>query len=30
MFEETDRKLCIICSKSTLDMAYPGLVLANY
>lgn len=29
MFEETDRKLCIICSKGTLDMAYPGLVLAN-
>ena len=31
MFEDetTDRKLCIICSKGTLDMAYPGLVLAN-
>ena len=30
MFEdETDRKLCIICSKGSLDMAYPGLVLAN-
>ena len=29
MFEETDRNLCIICSKGTLDMAYPGLVLAN-
>lgn len=31
MWEEkdTDRKLCIICSKGTLDMAYPGLVLAN-
>ena len=27
--EETDRKICIICSKGTLDMAYPGLVLAN-
>jgi peroxiredoxin family protein len=27
--KETDRKLCIICSKGTLDMAYPGLVLAN-
>jgi peroxiredoxin family protein len=26
---ETDRKLCIICSKGSLDMAYPGLVLAN-
>ena len=30
MFEEhSDRKLCIICSKGTLDMAYPGMVLAN-
>ena len=30
MFEQNeDRKLCIICSKGTLDMAYPGLVLAN-
>ncbi len=27
--DETDRKLCVICSKGTLDMAYPGLVLAN-
>jgi peroxiredoxin family protein len=27
--EETDRTLCIICSKGSLDMAYPGLVLAN-
>jgi len=27
--EDTDRKLCIICSKGTLDMAYPGMVLAN-
>ena len=26
---EAERKLCIICSKGTLDMAYPGLVLAN-
>ena len=26
---ETDRKLVIICSKGNLDMAYPGLVLAN-
>lgn len=25
----TKRKLAIICSKGTLDMAYPGLVLAN-
>jgi peroxiredoxin family protein len=24
-----DRKLAIICSKGNLDMAYPGLVLAN-
>lgn len=30
MFDQNeDRKLCIICSKGTLDMAYPGLVLAN-
>jgi len=29
MFEETERKLCIICSKGALDMAYPGLILAN-
>lgn len=27
--EQTDRKLAIICSKGNLDMAYPGLVLAN-
>ncbi|WP_296667684.1 DsrE/DsrF/DrsH-like family protein [Demequina sp.] len=27
--DETDRKLVIICSKGNLDMAYPGLVLAN-
>ena len=27
--EETDRKMVIICSKGSLDMAYPGLVLAN-
>ena len=26
---EVDRKLVIICSKGNLDMAYPGLVLAN-
>jgi peroxiredoxin family protein len=25
----TERKLAIICSKGNLDMAYPGLVLAN-
>jgi peroxiredoxin family protein len=29
MQENGDRKLCIICSKGSLDMAYPGLVLAN-
>ena len=29
MFEESDRHICIICSKGTLDMAYPGLVVAN-
>jgi peroxiredoxin family protein len=30
MFKENnDRKLCIICSKGSLDMAYPGMVLAN-
>ncbi len=27
--KETERKLCLICSKGSLDMAYPGLVLAN-
>ena len=26
---ETDRKLAIICSKGNLDMAYPGLIMAN-
>src|SRR5579863_1332087 len=26
---ETGRKIAIICSKGNLDMAYPGLVLAN-
>jgi peroxiredoxin family protein len=25
----TGRKLAIICSKGTLDMAYPGLIIAN-
>lgn len=29
MAENGNRKLSIICSKGTLDMAYPGLVLAN-
>ena len=27
--EATDRKLAIICSKGSLDMAYPGLILGN-
>ncbi len=27
--EHTGRKLAIICSKGSLDMAYPGLILAN-
>jgi peroxiredoxin family protein len=27
--EKTTRKLCIICSKGSLDMAYPPLILAN-
>jgi peroxiredoxin family protein len=27
--EANGRKLCVICSKGSLDMAYPGLVLAN-
>ena len=27
--DKTDRKLAIICSKGNLDMAYPGLILAN-
>ena len=27
--EDGERKLAIICSKGTLDMAYPGLILAN-
>jgi peroxiredoxin family protein len=27
--DEGDRKLAIICSKGNLDMAYPGLILAN-
>jgi peroxiredoxin family protein len=29
MNEEKQRKLAIICSKGSLDMAYPGMVLAN-
>ena len=27
--DDSGRKLAIICSKGTLDMAYPGLVMAN-
>jgi len=27
--EESGRKLAIICSKGSLDMAYPGLILGN-
>lgn len=27
--DASDRKLCLICSKGSLDMAYPGLILAN-
>lgn len=27
--DNPDRKLAIICSKGNLDMAYPGLILAN-
>ena len=27
--DHSGRKLAIICSKGTLDMAYPGLILAN-
>jgi peroxiredoxin family protein len=26
---ETNRKIAIICSKGSLDMAYPGLIMAN-
>ncbi|HZW42758.1 MAG TPA: DsrE/DsrF/DrsH-like family protein, partial [Dermatophilaceae bacterium] len=26
---QTGRKLAVICSKGSLDMAYPGLILAN-
>ncbi len=29
MTDKPNRKLAIICSKGSLDMAYPGLVLAN-
>ncbi len=27
--QETGRKIAIICSKGNLDMAYPGLIIAN-
>ena len=27
--DESDRKICFICSKGTLDMAYPALIMAN-
>ena len=27
--DETDRKMCFVCSKGTLDMAYPALIMAN-
>ena len=27
--DETDRKICFICSKGTLDMAYPALIMAS-
>ena len=27
--DDTDRKICFICSKGTLDMAYPALIMAN-
>ena len=27
--DETDRTICFVCSKGTLDMAYPALIMAN-
>jgi peroxiredoxin family protein len=27
--DDTDRKICFICSKGTLDMAYPALIMAS-
>ena len=27
--DDTDRKICFVCSKGNLDMAYPALVMAN-
>jgi peroxiredoxin family protein len=29
MEKESDRKICFICSKGNLDMAYPALIMAN-
>jgi peroxiredoxin family protein len=29
MEEKADRKICFICSKGNLDMAYPALIMAN-
>lgn len=27
--DDSDRKICFVCSKGTLDMAYPALIMAN-
>ena len=27
--DDSDRKICFICSKGNLDMAYPALIMAN-
>ncbi len=27
--DDVDRKICFVCSKGTLDMAYPALIMAN-
>jgi peroxiredoxin family protein len=27
--DDTDRKICFVCSKGNLDMAYPALIMAN-
>ena len=27
--DDTERKMCFVCSKGTLDMAYPALIMAN-
>ena len=29
MTKDSDRKICFICSKGNLDMAYPALIMAN-